>query len=60
MKNNLGFVGFIAIIFLTFGITYLDFENLNFGDNSKAYVMLIVGILLFAFALYRLKKSSNN
>ncbi|MBU2928531.1 hypothetical protein [Winogradskyella psychrotolerans] len=60
MKNNLGFVGFIAIIFLTFGITYLDFDNLNFEDNYKAYVMLIVGILLFSFVFYGRKKNSND
>ncbi|EPR72035.1 hypothetical protein ADIWIN_2874 [Winogradskyella psychrotolerans RS-3] len=59
MKNSLGFFGFIAIIFLTFGITYLDFDNLNFGYNYKAYAMLIIGILLFGFVLYGFKKSSK-
>ncbi|WP_179338221.1 hypothetical protein [Winogradskyella ludwigii] len=56
MKNNLGLVGFIAVIFLTFGITYLDFDNLNFGDNYKAYAMLIIGIILFIIMFYKSKK----
>ncbi|SDI01942.1 hypothetical protein SAMN04489796_106137 [Winogradskyella thalassocola] len=42
MKNSLGLVGFIAILFLTFGITYLDFDNLDFGDNYKAYLKSIL------------------
>ena len=46
MKNNIDLIGFSAIIFLTFGITYLDFDNLNFKNNYKAYAQLIIGILL--------------
>jgi hypothetical protein len=57
MKKNIDLVGFSAIIFLTFGITYLDFDNLNFKDNYKAYVQLIIGILLFILTLYKKKKN---
>lgn len=39
---------FTSILFLTFGITDLDFDNLNFSDNYKAYIFIILGGFLIA------------
>lgn len=59
MKSTLGLFRFIAILLMTFGITYLDFENLNFEDNYKAYSMLILGVLLLIFIVLGSIKSKR-
>lgn len=59
MKSTLGLFRFIAILLMTFGITYLDFENLNFEDNYKAYNMLILEVLLLIFIVLGSIKSKR-
>ena len=50
---------FIAILFLTFGITYLDFDNLSFEDNVKAYIQIIIGAILIIFILFKRGQASK-
>jgi hypothetical protein len=55
MKNE-DILSFTATLFLTFGIIDLDFDNLNFADNYKAYILIIIGGILMVFnAIYRWK-----
>ncbi len=44
-------IGFLAVLFFTFGITYLDFNNLNFADNIRPYIMLLLGVATIAYWL---------
>jgi len=55
MKKTLGL---LAVVFFTFGITYLDFENLTNSDNLRPYIMFVLGILLLVYS-FRLKKKNN-
>lgn len=43
----------IAVIFLAIGITYLDFENLSFFRNYKAYILILLGICTLGFSFLR-------
>ncbi len=51
-------LGFIAVIFFTFGITYLDFENLSSSENVRPYIMLGLGIIILIYWL-RLRKTTK-
>ncbi|PWH82242.1 hypothetical protein [Brumimicrobium oceani] len=42
-------LSFTATLFLTFGITDLDFSNPVFEDNFAAYILLIIGSILMVF-----------
>jgi uncharacterized membrane protein len=42
-------LGFIAVIFLVFGITYLNFDDLSHADNIRPYIMLVLGIVLLGY-----------
>ncbi|WP_107038595.1 hypothetical protein [Brumimicrobium mesophilum] len=52
-------IDFIAILFLTFGITYLDFDNLTFEDNIKAYIQIIIGAIMMIYILYKRGQASK-
>lgn len=51
MKAN-GLLKIMSVLFLTFGITYLDFSDFGFVHNLRPYLMLILGLisLIAAFA----------
>jgi len=51
-------VRLLSVVFFTFGITYLDFENLTNSDNLRPYIMFVLGILLLVYS-FRLKKKNN-
>ena len=55
MKRTLGL---LAVVLFTFGITYLDFENLTNSDNLRPYIMFGLGILLLIYA-FKLKKNNS-
>lgn len=50
---------FIAILFLTSGITYLDFDQLSFQDNIKAYIQIVLGSIMMVYILYKRGKASK-
>ena len=52
MKTNIS-IAMITILFFTFGITYLDFENLSFSDNIRPYTLLTLGIIAFIYLIIR-------
>jgi hypothetical protein len=51
MKSN-NLLKLMAVLFLTFGVTYLDFDDFGFMHNLRPYLMLILGLisLIAAFA----------
>lgn len=49
----------VAILFLTFGITYLDFDNPSFQENTKAYIQIIIGAVLIIYVLYKRGQASK-
>jgi len=49
-------LGLLAILFFTFGITYLDFENLTNSDNLRPYIMMGLGAVLLIY-LWMMKKN---
>ena len=50
---------FVAILFLTFGITYLDFDNLSFEDNIKAYIQIFIGAIMLIYILFKRGQASK-
>jgi hypothetical protein len=44
-------LGFTLILFLIFGITYLDFDNLSFSNHVRPYLMLVLGMVTAAYWL---------
>ena len=46
-------ISLIAIVFLTIGITYLDFENLSVFNNYKAYILILLGIFTLGFSFFK-------
>jgi hypothetical protein len=51
-------IGLSATLFLSFGITFIDFNNLSFSENVKPYLMLFLGTVTLAYWL-RLKLKSK-
>jgi hypothetical protein len=49
-------LGLLAVLFFTFGITYLDFENLTNSDNLRPYIMMGLGAVLLIY-LWMMKKN---
>lgn len=41
----------VAVLCFTFGITYIDFNNLSFEHNIRPYVMLMLGCIALIFWL---------
>lgn len=52
MKKQIKNISLLSLLLLTFGITDLNFENLNFDENTKAYICLSLGILLAFIAAW--------
>ncbi len=42
----------MAMLFLTFGITYLDFENPGIKNNIRPYLEILVGLILGGYLGY--------
>lgn len=53
-KSNL-----FSVIFMAFGITGLDFENLNFENNYKSYILLIISFILFMYSIINKRKNNK-
>ncbi len=47
-KKN--YIPFLGLLFFVFGFTDLNFENLNFDVNKKAYVFIGIGILFLVIS----------
>lgn len=46
-------ISLIAIVFLTIGITYLDFQDLGLYKNYKAYILIFLGISTLVFSFFK-------
>ncbi|MBL4710242.1 MAG: hypothetical protein JKY48_17560 [Flavobacteriales bacterium] len=58
MKKKVNILSFFAAMFLTFGITSLNFDDLQFDENIKGYFATIIGLVL-AIAFFILKSREN-
>jgi hypothetical protein len=49
----------LGILLITFGITFLNFEDFSFKANIRAYASIILGIIMTLvefYQAYKLKK----
>ncbi len=58
MDNKINLVGFAAIMLLSFGITYLNLEDLSLEENYKAYIQIGLGIILL-LTIYIKKRNAS-
>ncbi|HEY9115770.1 MAG TPA: hypothetical protein VIN10_13810 [Bacteroidales bacterium] len=49
-------ISLLAVLFMTFGITFLDFDNLSIENNVRPYLMLVLGLVSILYFLYVRKK----
>jgi hypothetical protein len=45
-------VAFLALLLMTFGITYLDFEDLSLKNNIRPYLEIIFGLISGVYLIY--------
>lgn len=57
--KKIGILRVLGILLITFGIVYLDFDNLNFDLNYKAYAALIIGLIISVFSYLKPQKSET-
>ena len=55
--KKIGILKVLGIVLITFGIIYLNFDNLNFDLNYKAYASLIIGLIISIFSFLKPQKS---
>lgn len=55
--KKIGVIRTVGILLITFGIIFLDFEKLEIASNSKAYVALILGVIVILPSLFYLDKT---
>ena len=48
------------IFSMVFAITGFDFENSNFENNKKEYLLFLVSLISFGIYFYRIKKEKLN
>ncbi|MDT0293841.1 hypothetical protein ACFQ3R_10665 [Mesonia ostreae] len=56
--KKIGILRMLAILLITFGIVYLDFDNLDLDVNYKAYAALITGLIVSMFSFLTPQNSS--
>ena len=57
MKNKLNLMYIFSAMFMSFGITGLDFENPNFEKNYIPYILLVVSLILFIYSIVIYRKT---
>lgn len=61
MAKTIKALSFFTAMFLTFGITSLNFDNLSFDENIRGYVAIIIGvILLIGFIVLKIRGNQAN
>jgi hypothetical protein len=51
---------YMFIFSMTFAITGFDFENSNFENNKKEYLLFLGALIAFGIYFYRIKKENLN
>lgn len=49
-------IALIALLLMTFGITYLDFEDLSLKNNIRPYLEILVGLISGVYLFYVKRK----
>ena len=58
-SKKLDIITLIAIVIMAISISILDFDNLNWNNNIKSYVGILIFALLIAFR-YLINRNSKN
>ena len=57
MKQSERLFAFISAMLITFGISGLDMENMEYVNNEREYIVLILGIIaLIVFIVLRIRR----
>ena len=59
LQKNTKLIGILGVLFMTFGITYFDFEEIQRQENLKPLIMILIGLTAVIYFLY-LKKGSKS
>ncbi|WP_158524879.1 hypothetical protein [Mesonia sp. K7] len=54
--KKIGLIKLAGILLMTFGITDLNFENLNIDANYKAYASIISGLIIAIISFFMPEK----
>ncbi|WP_161804997.1 hypothetical protein [Lacinutrix mariniflava] len=54
--KKIGLIKLAGILLMTFGITDLDFENLNIDVNYKAYASIVIGLIIAIISFFMPEK----
>ncbi len=57
--KNIGLPRLASLLMLTFGITFLNFEDLSVEANWKAYTLILLGVTVLSYSLFTKKTSGN-
>lgn len=57
--NKDSLIRVMSILFFTFGITYLDFDELGSAGNIRPYIMLALGIVTILYSFATRSKSED-
>jgi hypothetical protein len=52
-------ISLLAILFMAFSITFLDFDNLCIENNIRPYLMLVLGLGSILYFFYIRRKYKN-
>lgn len=59
MKTNT--LSFFTAMFLTFGITSLDFENYAYEENIRAYIAITIGVVFgITYVIFEKKEKQQS
>ncbi|MDH7911157.1 hypothetical protein [Winogradskyella sp. SYSU M77433] len=54
--KKISLIKLAGILLLTFGITDLDFDNLLISTNYKAYISMIIGLIIVIISFFMPQK----
>lgn len=58
--KKLNIIQLFTIIFYTFGISFLNFKDLSFSVNVKAYLALLFGVFLTIISIVEARKTRKH
>jgi hypothetical protein len=53
-------IALLALLLMTFGITYLDFEDLSLKNNIRPYLEILVGLIAGVYLFYVKRKNKSS
>jgi hypothetical protein len=53
-------IGLLALLLMTFGITYIDCEDLSLENNIRPYLEILLGIFTGVYLFYLKRKHKDD